>query len=202
MLLARLEHLLLILFISMLLAAAMNGPVGFLERMRIPRLVSASCCSSSSSRRSRSACWLAAPILVDQATGLADTVPAKVQEFKGLQDSYNELRQEYPQLGSLDEQLTSAGATIANAVGSRLIDLPMRLASVLLDLLAISVLSALLVAKRQQLQDFALTLVHPRHRGQTRKVLDEMWDRLGRYVRAKLIVMVIVGRASPTARWC
>ena len=88
---------------------------------------------------------------------------------------------------------TAPAPPIANAVGGRLIDLPMRLASVLLDLLAISVLSALLVAKRQQLQNFALTLVHPRHRGQTRKVLDEMWERLGHYVRAKLIVMVIVG---------
>ncbi len=193
MLLARLEHLLLILFISMLLAAAMNGPVGFLERMRIPRLVSASVLQLLVVAAIALGVWLAAPILVDQATGLADTVPAKVQEFKGLQDSYNDLRQEYPQLASLDEQLTSVGATIANAVGGRLIDLPMRLASVLLDLLAISVLSALLVAKRQQLQDFALTLVHPRHRGQTRKVLDEMWERLGHYVRAKLIVMVIVG---------
>jgi predicted PurR-regulated permease PerM len=199
MLLARLEHLLLIIFISLLLAAAMNGPVDFFERMRVPRLVSASLLQLLVVAAVAVGIWLAAPILVDQATGLADTVPAKVQEFRGLQDSYNDLRQEYPQLGSLDKQLTSAGERIANAVGSRLVDLPMRLASVLLDLLAISVLSALLVAKRQQLQDFALTLVHPRHRAQTRTVLDEMWDRLGRYVRAKLIVMLIVGTITYVA---
>lgn len=42
--------------------------------------------------------------------------------------------------------MTSAGASIANAVGGRLVDLPMRLASVLLDLLAISVLLAVIVA--------------------------------------------------------
>ncbi len=78
----------------------------------------------------------------------------------------------------------------------------MRLANVLLDLLAISVLSALLVAKRRQLQDFALTLVHPRHRGQTGTVLDEMWERLGHYVRAKLIVMVIIGGITYGALKC
>jgi predicted PurR-regulated permease PerM len=55
------------------------------------------------------------------------------------------------------------------------------------------VLSALLVAKREGLQSFTLGLLHPRHREQTGFVLDEMWNRLGRYVRAKLIVMVIVG---------
>jgi putative permease len=193
MVLVKLEHLLLIIFISLLLAAAMNGPVDFLQRLRVPRLVSASVLQLLVVGAVALGAWLAAPILVDQATGLADTVPAKVQEFRGLQNSYNDLRKEYPQLGSLDKQLTSAGGRIASAVGSRLVDLPLRLAGLLLDLLAISVLSALLVAKHQQLQDFALTLVHPRHRGQTRKVLDEMWDRLGRYVRAKLIVMVIVG---------
>jgi putative permease len=199
MLLMRLEHLLLIVFISLLLAAAMNGPVGFLERMHIPRLVSASVLQLLVVAAIALGVWLAAPILVDQATGLADTVPTKVQEFRGLQDSYNDLRQEYPQLGSLDKQLTSAGERIATAVGGRLVDLPLQLASLLLDLLAISVLSALLVAKRQQLQDFALTLVHPRHRAQTRTVLDEMWNRLGHYVRAKLIVMVIVGGITFTA---
>ena len=193
MLLVRLQHLLLLIFISVLLAAAMSGPVDFFQRLRVPRLVSASVLQLLVVGAIAVGVWLATPMLVDQATGLADTVPAKVQEFRGLQNSYNDLRRQYPQLGSLDKQLTSIGGRLANAVGSRLVDLPLRLASVLLDLLAISVLSALIVAKRQQLEDFALTMVHPRHRAQARKVVDEMWSRLGRYVRAKLIVMAIVG---------
>jgi predicted PurR-regulated permease PerM len=193
LILIRLEHVLLLLFISMLLAAAMDGPVGFLERAGIPRLASASILQLLVVGAIGVGVWLGAPMLVDQATGLADTVPRRVQEFKGLQDSYNDLREQYPQLASFDAQLSSAGARIADAVGSRLVDLPLRLAGLLLDLLAISVLSALLVAKRERLQDFALGLVQVRHRQQTRTVLDEMWRRLGLYVRAKLIVMVIVG---------
>jgi putative permease len=180
-------------FISVLLAAAMDGPVGFLERFRIPRLASASILQLLVVGAIALGIWLGTPLLVDQATGLADTVPRRVQEFQGLQDSYNQLRREYPQLASFDDQLSSAGARIADAVGSRLVDLPLRLASLLLDLLAISVLSALFVAKRERLQEFALSLVHIRHRPQARTVLDEMWRRLGLYVRAKLIVMVIVG---------
>ena len=193
LMLLRLQHVLLLIFISLLLAAAMDGPVGFLERRGLPRLVSASILQLLVVGAIALGLWLGAPLLVDQATGLADTVPSRVQEFQGLQDSYNELRHQYPQLGSLDAQLGSAGARIADAVGSRLVDLPLRLAGLLLDLLAISVLSALFVAKRERLQEFALGLVHVRHRPQTRTVLDEMWRRLGLYVRAKLIVMVIVG---------
>ena len=41
LILARLQHVLLIVFISLLLAAAMDGPVSFFERFRIPRLASA-----------------------------------------------------------------------------------------------------------------------------------------------------------------
>jgi predicted PurR-regulated permease PerM len=193
LMLVRLQHVLLLVFISILLAAAMDGPVTFLERFGLPRLASASILQLLVVGAIALGLWVGAPILVDQATGLADTVPSRVQEFQGLQDSYNDLRREYPQLASLDAQLGSAGARIADALGSRLVDLPLRLARALLDLLAISVLSALFVAKRERLQDFALGLVHVRHRPQTRTVLDEMWRRLGLYVRAKLIVMAIVG---------
>ena len=42
------------------------------------------------------------------------------QEFKGLQDSDNDLRRQYPELRSLNRELDSAGERIANAVGSRL----------------------------------------------------------------------------------
>ena len=41
MLLSRLMHVLLLIFISALFAAAMTAPVDFLERLRVPRLISA-----------------------------------------------------------------------------------------------------------------------------------------------------------------
>ena len=43
------------------------------------------------------------------------------------------------------------------------------------------------------MQAFVLSLTRPHHRERTNVVLDKMWFRLGRYVRAKLIVMVIIG---------
>jgi predicted PurR-regulated permease PerM len=36
-------------------------------------------------------------------------------------------------------------------------------------------------------------MLHPKHRNETRRVLHLMWVRLGHYLRAKLIVMAIVG---------
>ena len=89
--------------------------------------------------------------------------------------------------------MTGFGERIVGAFGERLVDIPQRLAQLMLDLLAISVISALLVANRPRLQRFALSLVARRHREHTGDVLDKMWHRLGHYVRAKLIVMAIIG---------
>ena len=173
LLLVRLTHLLLIIFISALFAAAMTGPVDFLERWRIPRLISASLLQLAVVAVIAVGAWLVVPPLLDQAAGAVDTVPDRLQQYEGLQKRYDELRQEYPQLGSLDEQVSSVGERLVSAVGNRLVDLPLRIGQLLLDLLAISVISALLVAQRPRLQAFVLSLdpaapprAHERRAGQ------------------------------------
>ena len=193
MLLVRLTHLLVIIFISALFAAAMTGPVDFLERWRIPRLISASLLQLAVVAVIAVGAWLVVPPLLDQGAGAVDTVPDRLQQYEGLQQRYDELRQQYPQLGSLDDQVSSIGERLVSAVGNRLVDLPLRIGQLLLDLLAISVISALLVAQRPRLQAFVLSLLRPHHRERANVVLDKMWFRLGRYVRAKLIVMAIIG---------
>ena len=126
MLLVRLTHLLLLVFISALFAAAMTGPVDFLERWRIPRLISASLLQLAVVAVIAVGAWLVVPPLLDQGAGAVDTVPERLQQYEGLQKRYDELRQEYPQLGSLDEQVSSVGERLVSAVGNRLVDLPLR----------------------------------------------------------------------------
>jgi predicted PurR-regulated permease PerM len=189
----RLTHLLLIVFVSMLLAAAMSDPVDFLERFRIPRLVSATLIQLAVVAGVAVGLWFMVPPLADQVTAAADSIPERVQQYEGLQKAYDDLRADYPALESLDEQAASVGERIVSGIGERLVDLPLRLGRLMLDLLAISVISALLVARRERLVRFGLSLMHPRHRDDAERVADKMWDRLGRYVRAKLIVMAIIG---------
>jgi putative permease len=189
----RLTHLLLLIFISALLAAAMSDPVDALERLRIPRLVSASLIQLAVVGVIAVGVWFFVPPLADQLTGAADDVPERLQQYEGLQKTYDELRQDYPALESLDEQAASIGQRVVSGIGERLVDLPLRLGRLMLDLLAISVLSALFVAKRERLLRFFLSLMHPRHRDRAETVADKMWVRLGRYVRAKAIVMLIIG---------
>ena len=133
----------------------MTGPVDFLERWRVPRLISASLLQLAVVAVIAVGAWLVVPPLLDQGARAVDTVPERLQQYEGLQKRYDELRQEYPQLGSLDEQVSSVGERLVSAVGNRLVDLPLRIGQLMLDLLAISVISALLVAQRPRLQAFA-----------------------------------------------
>jgi predicted PurR-regulated permease PerM len=55
------------------------------------------------------------------------------------------------------------------------------------------VISTLIVSNRERILGAILELVHPEHRPKTREVLVSMWTRIGYYLRAKLIVMVVVG---------
>jgi predicted PurR-regulated permease PerM len=88
---------------------------------------------------------------------------------------------------------------VASQAGRRLIDLPSTLFSLFLDVLSVFAISILLVTSRGRMTDFALQLVHPDHRAATRRVVDKMWHRLGRYLGAKLIEIVIVAVAMYAA---
>ena len=55
--------------------------------------------------------------------------------------------------------------------------------------------SLLLLTNRLRIRDFVLSLTHPDHRRRTGLVLDRTWLRIGGYLRAKVIVMAIVGRS-------
>ena len=191
--LGRLMHVLLLVFISALLAAAMTGPVDFFERWRpAPRLGvddpaggarpaspwPAGCSCRRSSTRAR-----ASPT----------RVPERIEQYQGLQERLQRPAPTTPQLESLDEQVTSIGERIVSAIGERLVDLPQRSARVMIDLLAISVISALLVANRPRLQDFVLSLVHPRHREHRRRVVDACGTGSGATCAPSCIVMIIVG---------
>jgi predicted PurR-regulated permease PerM len=51
----------------------------------------------------------------------------------------------------------------------------------------------MLVTNRERLLRFTLSLVHPDDRELVGSLLERMWSRVGAYLRAKVIVMAIVG---------
>jgi len=191
-LLMRLSGVLLILFISLLFAAAAARPASQLERLRIPSGIAVLLVYLVAMAVVGAIGWFVLPPLFGQVATLVDEIPNYVDRYQALRGSWERLREQYPELQPFEEQVATAGSRLLSSVGSRLAELPSQLFSLFLDVLSIFVISMLLVTTRGRLLGFILSLISHEHRDTAERVMREMWERIGYYVRAKLIVMTII----------
>ncbi|MBD0330499.1 MAG: AI-2E family transporter [Thermoleophilia bacterium] len=191
--LRELGHVLLLLFVSVLLAAAMSRPAEWLARFRVPRALAVVAIYLTVVAAVAALAWFVVPPLFGQVATLGDRAPEYAERYDALRTTYEGLRDDYPALPSFDAQVERLRDRIVSDAGDRVVGLPGRLFSVLLDALAVLVISLLLVTNRRRLLDFGLSLVHPSDRALVAALLAKMGSRLGAYVRAKLIVMAIIG---------
>src|SRR5262249_20052730 len=82
---------------------------------------------------------------------------------------------------------------VGSTVGSRLIDLPLKTAELLFQALTVVAFSTLIVMRRERMVGSLLQLTTHHRRAMYEEVFHKCWERIGAYVRAKLIVMTIVG---------
>jgi predicted PurR-regulated permease PerM len=197
--LAELTHVLLILFVSILFAAALAGPVARLERLRVPRAISVIGIYVVALALVVGTLWLVTPPLFDQIANLGDRAPEYAERYDSVRDAYEQIRENYRSLPSFDAQVEKLGRTIVDRAGERAFDLPGSLFALFLDALSVFVISMLLVTNRERMLGFTLTLVHPTDREFVRALLEKMWLRVGAYLRAKIIVMAIVGAITYVA---
>ena len=197
--LAELRHVLLIVFVSILFAAALTGPVTRLQRWRIPRAVAVILIYLAALALVVGILWLVTPPLFDQLASLGDRAPEYAERYDRLRDAYEELRSNYSSLPPFDEQVQRLGNAILERAGERAVELPSTLFSLFLDALSVFVISILLVTNRERILGFAISMVHPDDRPLVRGLLEKMWSRLGAYLRAKIIVMAIVGALTYVA---
>jgi predicted PurR-regulated permease PerM len=193
-LLVAVKHVLLVVFVSVLFAAALTGPSEWLHRrLRLPlglaTLLSYLVCFAVI----LGVGWVVVPPLLGQVVEFADRAPEYAERYDGVRTAYGELRADFPALPPFEDQLSRLGSAIFDRAGARAAALPSELFSTFIDLLAVFFISLLLVTNRMRIREFILSLTHPDHRRRVGFVLDRTWLRVGGYLRAKVIVMVIVG---------
>jgi putative permease len=188
-----LRHVVLLLFISLLFAAAAAKPAAQLQRFKIPEGISVVVIYLISLAMIAALIWFVVPPLLSQIAGFGDNLPSYVERVQSLGRTYDRIRREYPELHSFDDQLHDLGGRVVAAAGQRLTTLPTQLFALFLNVLSVIVISIMIVTSRRRMLELILLLVGPRHRSQTRAILVQMWDQLGHYLRAKLIEMVIIG---------
>ncbi|CAN5602195.1 AI-2E family transporter [soil metagenome] len=193
MILIRLQHVLVILFVSVLFAATLARPAEFLTRFRIPRLAAVILIYLLVGGVIGLVGWLVVFPVLNEISDLSSELPGYADQLEGVREAYEDLREEYPQLESLDDELNEIGSRISDNVGEMLIGLPTRLARLAFDALTVFFISILLVTNRERIRDVTLSVVHPDQRPIWEDVLTKIWTRIGFFLRAKIIVMTIVG---------
>ncbi len=188
------RHVLLVLFVSMLFAAALTGPSEWIHRrLRLPLGLAAVVIYIASFALIIGIGWIVVPPLLGQVVEFADRAPEYADRYESIREAYAELRTDFPALPPFEAQLSRLGDAILDRAGERAAALPGDVFSIFIDLLAVFFVSLLLLTNRLRIRNFVLSLTSPDHRRRTGFVLDRTWLRIGGYLRAKVIVMAIVG---------
>ncbi|HEX7102104.1 MAG TPA: AI-2E family transporter [Nitrolancea sp.] len=192
-LLIALRGVVLLLFLSLIFAAATAKPAAQLQRLHIPEALAVVLIYLIALAVFAMIIWFVLPPLLSQIAGFGDDLPSYVERVQSIGRTYDRVRQEYPELHSFDDQLHDLGGRVVAAAGRRLTALPTQLFALFLDTLSVVVISIMIVTSRRRIRDLIVLMVGPRYRRQTNDILAQMWEQLGHYVRAKLIVMLIIG---------
>ncbi|CAA9545172.1 MAG: hypothetical protein AVDCRST_MAG19-397 [uncultured Thermomicrobiales bacterium] len=192
-LLLRLQYLLVILFLALLFASSIAGPVRRLERWGAPRGIAILAVYGVIGAILGALMWYVLPRVVGQAADAATDLPGRLRDLEETRARITELGADYPILREFEGRLLEIAGGAGNAFTSRLLGLPEAVARTLFTLVSVSTIALLLLLTKERIITLILSLVHPRHRSTTQRVLNEMGERLGAYLRAKLIVITIVG---------
>lgn len=201
LLILRLVNVLVILFLSVLIAATVARPVRALERRRVPPAIAIALVYLVVLGILGLLIVLVIPPLVSQIAGVGRQLPELLERYQELRRLYESLRQQYPELRPFEQEIGGLGGQLLTGIGASLSRLPQRFFGLVFDVLSVMVISTLLLARRQELLRAVLDLTPPEHRERVRAVLTAIWVRLGQYLGAKLTVMLIVGVLTYLALW-
>jgi predicted PurR-regulated permease PerM len=191
--LVQLGPLLVLLYVSILVACGISAPVRWMERIGLGRAISILIVFAMVGAILAGVAWYAVPPLVGQTGTFIENVPDYVSRFEQLRNRWIALGEDYPVLVQLEGRVLEATNDLGAAATGFLIDLPSMIAKAVFGITSILTFAFLFLMTWERIKALLLSLIRPRHREITDQVLDEMGLRLGAYLRAKAIVMTIVG---------
>jgi putative heme transporter len=180
---------LILMLLALLLAAALHSPVGGLERLRLPRVLAIITTYLAVLLVIVGVLGFAVPPLVRQGAALFDQLPEIAnrlfQQAVGIVD-------EFAGEGTADEIMAAMPGLEALPTG-QLVEVPLTIASLAVDLFFIIFLSALMLLERDRAWRWVSRWVGPETRDPLLEVSKDALQKLGAYVRGQLLIMAIVG---------
>ena len=191
-LLVKLQTLLVLLFVALLIAASMAGPVRRLESWGLSRAIAILLMFLLSAGLVVGMAWFTVPPLIGQISEAADSAPDRLAQFERFQERFNELEAEYPILTEVESRAVETSGDLLESVTQGVVSLPALLTLGIFVITSLMTLSFLMLTSWARIKPAMIRLIHPDHREITERVLVSIGERLGAYVRAKVIISTIV----------
>jgi predicted PurR-regulated permease PerM len=190
---------LLIIFLATLIAAALHGPVLWLERKRLPRIAAIVVVYLAVVLVIGAAFAVIIPPMVEQAQELIEELPEIIEE---VVDTLTATIEGIAGPGSAErlfELITerreqSDGENGNN--GDPVVEAPFAIINTVVNTVIVFFLSALLLLERDAIRGWTMHLVVARDRAPVMDLVRNAFNKLGRYVSGQLIIMTITGVAA------
>jgi predicted PurR-regulated permease PerM len=185
------REVLVLAFLALIIAAAINGPVASLERRGIRRVQAVLLVYLALFAIVGIMLALIVPPLVTQARAFAADLPTILGRLSADLDSL------LAQLG-----LSTGGNVIdtllaqLGSIGGVLARIPGVIVGFLSALVLVTFLSALMILERERARQWVMRFVAPQDRSLLDGVLAKAGGRLGAYVRGQLLIMLVTGVGS------
>lgn len=177
-----LKGILILLFLALILMAALNPLVDRLERWRLPRALAIALIYVLIFSVIGLAVWGVIPPLVNQTQNLASRFPSYLESLRWLGVNKEVI---YNQLNQLTEQL----GVISNGIIRTFVGFFQNL----INIVVLLVISFYLLLERKNLSRYLLRFFGDQAETTGIRVMDEIEKKLGGWIRAEMVLMIIIG---------
>ncbi len=191
----QLRVVLAMVFLAILLAAAMRNPVRIIEGWGLPRVAGVAISYLLLLAVLGLGIWLIVPPLVEQASSFVQNLPDTIDRLLGwVRDTAAPILPGDAVQQAIDGVRSSLDQFLPGIQSA--LQVPLVVVGVLINVVLILFLSAFLILDGQSMWDAILGYVHPERRQRMRAIGESVMGKLGSYVIGQLVIMTFTGVGS------
>ena len=194
-------QVLLLLYISTVIAAGLSPLIDWLQERRVPRPLAVFAIYLAALALLVGVGWLIVQPLVNQVVSLAGDFPRYADQAQRI---FAQLEEHIGQSALLQQAVNAAQGALGGAIQGivrSLINLPIMVGQLLVDGVVILVITFFWLTGVERLRPFFVGLFPSRSQSLVQSVLDELGEKTGGYLRGVAIDAVVVGVLSGLAVW-
>ncbi|MDD5589764.1 MAG: AI-2E family transporter [Candidatus Portnoybacteria bacterium] len=183
------RDILIMLFISVIIAAAVNTPIEWLSRHRIRRALAVAIVYIAVLSIFALLIYLIVPPLAGQIKSLANDLP---KYLEGIQSQIGGYIGDNIGVKNLQNLLGQIGDALGNIAGN-VFSAAIGIFGGIFSAMMVLIISIYLAAQKNSLKNFFISIIPPAHHEYVSVLIDRIILKLGAWMRGQLILMAAVG---------